>query len=213
VTLLVLWPVLLAAFFLIARVQFISRYWVPATPALCVAAWIAVEHAFGRRARLGFGAAYFGQQAAVLLFLVGPQIDAFTRGLDRGPAAIGRWLRTNAAPEAVVATPDIGAIGFYGERYVLDIGGLVTPAMAPILAHHDLPEIMREGLYEEVGVPDYLVDRGARPGALADDRHELLLSSRIENLGLSRPKPQYYSLYRVLKPGDAPPVRTAERSR
>jgi len=89
---------------------------------------------------------------------------------------------------------------------------MVTPAMAPILARHDLPEIMRGGLYEEVGVPDYLVDRAPRAGVLADDRHELLLSSRIENLGLSRPKPQYYSLYRVLKPGDAAPVRTAGRS-
>lgn len=210
--LLLLWPVLLAAFFLIARVQFISRYWVPATPALCAAAWIGAERAFGQRTRLGLGALYFAQQAAVLLLMVFPQIDAFTRGLDRGPAEIGRWLRANAAPEAVVATPDIGAIGFFGERYVLDVGGLVTPAMAPILARHDLPEIMRGGLYEEVGVPDYLVDRAPRAGVLADDRHELLLSSRIENLGLSRPKPQYYSLYRVLKPGDAAPVRTAGRS-
>jgi len=208
--LLLLWPAALAAFFLIARVQFISRYWVPVTPALCAAAWVGAELTFGRRARLGLGALYFGQQAAVLLFLVGPQIDAFARGLHRGPAEIGRWLHANAASDAVVATPDIGAIGFFGERYVLDVGGLVTPAMAPILARHDLPEIMREGLYEEVGVPDYLVDRAPRAGVLADDRHELLLSSRIDNLGLSRPKPQYYSLYRVLKPGDAPPVRTAE---
>jgi len=196
--LLLVWPAVLAAFFLVARVQFISRYWVPATPALCAAAWIGAERAFGRRWRVGLGALYFCQQAAVLLFLIGPQIDAFARGLDRGPVEIGRWLRANAAPGAVVATPDIGAIGFYGERRILDVGGLVTPEMAPILARHDLPEIMAGGLYEQVGRPDYVVDRAARSGVLTDARHELVLSSRIENLGLSRPEPRYYSLYRVV---------------
>jgi hypothetical protein len=100
-----------------------------------------------------------------------------------------------------VATPDIGAIGFYGERRLLDLGGLVTPAMAPILSKHDLPEIMQGALYEAVGRPDYLVDRAARPGVLAGDRYELLLSSRIDNLGLSRPEPRYYSLYRIRRPG------------
>ena len=199
--LLVLWPAALAAFFLIARVQFISRYWVPATPALCAAACVGVERALGRRSALALGGLYFAQQAAVLLCLVGPQIDAFTRGLDRGPAEIGRWLRANAAPDALVATPDIGAIGFYGERRLLDLGGLVTPAMAPILARHDLPEIMKGALYEAVGSPDYLVDRASRPGALTRGGYELVLSSRIENLGLSRPEPRYYSLYRIRRPG------------
>ena len=136
-------------------------------------------------------------------FLIGPQIDAFARGLDRGPVEIGRWLHANASPNAVVATPDIGAIGFYAERRILDVGGLVTPAMAPILARHDLPEIMAERLYEQVGRPDYIVDRAARPGVLTDARHELVLSSRIDNLGLSRPEPRYYSLYRVLPAQDA----------
>ena len=201
--LLLAWPAVLAAFFLIARVQFISRYWVPATPALCAVAWIGAERAFGHRARVGLGALYFCQQAAVLLFLIGPQIDAFARGLDRGPVEIGRWLRANASPDAVVATPDIGAIGFYAERRILDVGGLVTPAMAPILARHDLPEIMEGRLYEQVGRADYVVDRAARPGVLTDARHELVLSSRIENLGLSRPEPRYYSLYRVLPAQDA----------
>ena len=101
-----------------------------------------------------------------------------------------------------MATPDIGAIGFYGERRILDLGGLTTPAMAPIIARHDLPEIMRGALYEAVGRPDYVVDRADRPGVLADDRHALVLSSRIENLGLSRPEPRYYSLYRVI-PADS----------
>jgi hypothetical protein len=203
--LLLLWPALLAAFYLGARVQMISRYWVPALPAVCVAAWVLSERALAPRSRARWAALYFVQQAAVLLLLVGPQIDAFTRGLNGGPAEMGRWLRANTASGALVATPDIGAIGFYGERAVLDLGGLVTPAMAPILAHHDIHEVIAGALYEEVGHPNYLVDRADQPGELAGHaaipdapRYELIYVSRMENLGLSRPRPQYYSLYQVI---------------
>jgi hypothetical protein len=211
--LLLLWPALLAAFYLGARVQMISRYWVPAAPALCAAAWVGVERAVrATDAKLRFAPAllslYLAQQLAVFVILIAPQIDAFTRGLNRGPVAIGRWLQANAVPSAVVATPDIGAIGFYGERPVLDLGGLITPAMAPILAHHDIHQVMEGALYEAVAHPDYLVDRAERPGALlvsappaTGRRLELVLAYRMENLGISRPGPVYYSLYRVLPAG------------
>ncbi|HEX7077904.1 MAG TPA: hypothetical protein VF363_05750 [Candidatus Eisenbacteria bacterium] len=198
-SLLVLWPLALLAFYLIARVQMISRYWVPAAPALCVAAWVGAEQALRPRARTTLGVLYFAQQAAVLLFLVAPQIDAFTRGLGQGPVAIGRWLRANAADTALIATPDIGAIGFYGRRRVLDLGGLVTPAMAPILAGRDIDEIEGGALYEAVGHPDYLVGRALRPMALAGPRYVPLLTSRIDNLGISRPGPRWYTLYRVVR--------------
>jgi hypothetical protein len=212
--LLLLWPALLAAFYLGARVQMISRYWVPAVPALCAAAWVGAERVWGARARGGAAALYFAQQAAVMIFLVVPQMDAFRRGLDRGPAEIGRWLKAHAAPGALVATPDIGAIGFYGERRVLDLGGLVTPAMAAILARHEIHEVIAGALYESIARPDYLVDRDARPGVLVDlpaepdrPRYELIFSSRIENLGISRREPRYYSLYRVISPDYGPGLR------
>ncbi|MBI5837404.1 MAG: hypothetical protein HZB25_09175 [Candidatus Eisenbacteria bacterium] len=195
--LLLAWPAALAALYLATRFQMISRYWVPALPALLVAAAVGPERAFGARARHRGAAAYFAQQLALLVFLVVPGMDAFTRGLGGGPAEIGRWLRAHSAPDAVVATPDIGAVGYYSGRRVLDLGGLVTPAMAPLLARHDLGEIVRGGLYQTVGRADYLVDRDARPGALAPDRYELRMTARVENLGLSRPHPVYYSLYRV----------------
>jgi hypothetical protein len=41
----------------------------------------------------------------------------------------GRWLRDHTAPNAVVATHDIGAIAYFGEREVVDLGGLVAPEL------------------------------------------------------------------------------------
>lgn len=203
-SLLLLWPAALGAFYLFTRTQMISRYWVPAVPALAVAACVGGARAFGRRTRGVLAVAYLVQQLGLLGLVVSPAMDAFTRGLAAGPAAMGRWLAAHAAPDAVVATPDIGAVGFYAERRILDLGGLVTPAMGPLLARHELEEIVRLRLYERAGRPDYLLDRADRPGALPADRFQLLLTARVDNLGVTRPQPRYYSLYRVL-PGRAAP--------
>ena len=39
----------------------------------------------------------------------------------------GHWLAEHTSPDARVATNDIGAIGFFSRRYILDTEGLVTP--------------------------------------------------------------------------------------
>lgn len=46
--------------------------------------------------------------------------------------AAARWLRDNTPPNAVVAAQDVGAIGVISGRYVLDLGGLVTPQFTRI---------------------------------------------------------------------------------
>ncbi len=48
--------------------------------------------------------------------------------------AVGRWLAENTPQTAVVATHDIGAIGYFAERPLLDLAGLITPEIIPLLA-------------------------------------------------------------------------------
>lgn len=43
--------------------------------------------------------------------------------------AVGEWIRDNTPPDAVVALEPIGEIGFYSERRVVDLGGLISPAV------------------------------------------------------------------------------------
>jgi len=49
--------------------------------------------------------------------------------IDRTQVRIGRWLAKETPAEATVATNDIGAIGFFSGRRVIDMVGLVTPGM------------------------------------------------------------------------------------
>ena len=40
---------------------------------------------------------------------------------------------TNTSPEAVIATHDIGIIGYYTQRQIVDLAGLITPEIVPIM--------------------------------------------------------------------------------
>jgi hypothetical protein len=47
--------------------------------------------------------------------------------------AAARWLDTQIAPDALVAAHDIGAIGYFAQRPLIDLAGLVTPEVIPII--------------------------------------------------------------------------------
>jgi hypothetical protein len=46
-----------------------------------------------------------------------------------------RWINANTSQDAVIATHDIGIIGYHTERQIVDLLGLVTPEVVPIM--HD----------------------------------------------------------------------------
>lgn len=59
--------------------------------------------------------------------------------------AAARWLRENVPPEELLAVHDIGAVGFFANRPVLDVAGLVTPEVVPLFYQPEaLYMLMRE---------------------------------------------------------------------
>lgn len=46
---------------------------------------------------------------------------------------VGNWLAANTAQEALIASHDIGAIGYFAERPLLDLAGLISPEVIPLL--------------------------------------------------------------------------------
>ena len=51
--------------------------------------------------------------------------------IERLQVATGRWLAASTGADDVVATNDIGAIGYFSGRRIVDMEGLITPAMIP----------------------------------------------------------------------------------
>lgn len=62
--------------------------------------------------------------------------------------AAARWIAGHTQPDARVAAHDIGALGYFGDREILDLAGLASPEVIPFLR-------------DEGRLADYLDERGA----------------------------------------------------
>lgn len=58
--------------------------------------------------------------------------------------SMGRWIAAHLPPAARVAAFDIGAIGYFSARPVVDLGGLVDPAFVPYLFANKVPDYMKQ---------------------------------------------------------------------
>ncbi len=104
------------------------------------------------------------------------------RNIEQTQVRIGRWLARETPPDAVVATNDIGAIGFFSNRRVIDMVGLVTPGMLDRLSKtRDREGAVLE--YFRRDRPDYMVifDDWYPGIARRSDLHQELLRVPIEN--------------------------------
>jgi hypothetical protein len=65
---------------------------------------------------------------------------------------MGMWIAKNTSEDTVIATHDIGAIGYFGNRQILDLAGLISPDIIPIIRDEDKIFKMLE-----IESPDYFV--------------------------------------------------------
>ncbi len=47
--------------------------------------------------------------------------------------ATAHWIARNTPADATIAAHDIGALGYYGEREILDLAGLISPQVIPFI--------------------------------------------------------------------------------
>ncbi len=67
---------------------------------------------------LGLGANRYAQDVAVI---------------EEEMVASAIWIAENTSPDALIAAHDIGALGYYGDRDLLDLAGLVSPEVIPFI--------------------------------------------------------------------------------
>jgi hypothetical protein len=77
---------------------------------------------------------------------------------DRVYRDVGRWLAENSNPDASVAMTEVGTIGYFSQRRIIDLMGLVT---------YELRDLPKQGDYHatiDALRPDYIVAaRGLPP--------------------------------------------------
>lgn len=164
------WCVAIPVYYTVSRLQTPStRYLQIVIPVLFLVGFtgfIRLMDAMGARhlrtALVGLAtAAVVGSNVIVNALVVVPSSRDFTAGLLEGYRQVGQWLKDHtSADQRVAVAIDVGAIGYFSERQIIDLGGLNT---YEAIAY--LPDSLR---YVLVARPEYLVVTGEpEPGALA----------------------------------------------
>ena len=106
------------------------RFLVPTLPLI----WILAERFMGRigafemRRRYlvpGIAAALVAAQLGAFGYFRRRNVEPVRQGMERAHVAVGKWLAAHSAPGAQVAVGDVGAIGYWSGRKILDLDGLV----------------------------------------------------------------------------------------
>jgi hypothetical protein len=211
------WLIGVPALYVARGVPVLSRYLLPLLPVLAWLAWRAADrwwigdaapHELPARARraavAGFALAALVvvQELVVYRTAVLPHVTSFSTAMERSLMRWGRWFGAHSAPSAEIAAPDIGAIGYFSERRVLDLAGLVSPRMIPLLEREPSEDLIARLDFASISRPDYLVDRASEPYDLLRRSTQAaclvpLGHAEVPNLGISRPGPMVYSFYRI----------------
>ncbi len=135
-TLFVAWPVLYFAAYTVLGVSSYFWYYTPLVPGFVALAALGVEGLLRRMPR------YRTVLFLVLLLAVLPWM---VRSLTRMPQhtdkrlsayrAAGVWLHENTPPDASVGMLEVGIMGYYARRTVVDFAGLLQPDVAAQMNH------------------------------------------------------------------------------
>lgn len=192
-------------------VPVLSRYLVPILPLVIAYAWGAFAWLAARERRRPALAA-LGLVAAGLVSIalglytytryVVPQALAFRSGVNATLAGLGRWSKANTPPGSEIAIPDIGAFAYFADRPVVDLAGLVTPAITPLLRRYPYDDLVTNLRFEGVARPPYLIDRADIPlRMLFQSPYAACLTplrvGRVDQRGITHPEPAYYTLYKI----------------
>jgi hypothetical protein len=71
---------------------------------------------------------------AIMFIFIGMQGYANdVRIIETEMVAVAHWLNKETTPGSIIATHDIGAIGYFTERPLVDLAGLITPDVIPFI--------------------------------------------------------------------------------
>lgn len=117
-----------------------GRYIMPAIPAFIIlgvsgtAKWIELN---SKAAWKRVVSAVWGASAAIVLlsfWIFGGKAYALDVGvIETEMVDVAHWINLNTADDAVVGAHDIGGLGYFGGREIIDLAGLITPDVIPFI--------------------------------------------------------------------------------
>jgi hypothetical protein len=120
-----------------------GRYLIPIIPIVILYGAIGITRLLDRRASHGMNrllrvGGLTLAAAAVIVWIVFVPLGATayatdTAVIDDEMVAVAHWLNDHVPSDAVIAAHDIGAIGYFTQRPLLDLAGLISPEVIPFI--------------------------------------------------------------------------------
>jgi hypothetical protein len=132
---LVWWAALIAIYALRLPVTYQhGRYLIPTIPLLVLLGAWGTEN-LPRLHRIPKRALLLSLPILLVIFWVrgAQQYAKDVRIIDSELKAAGLWIRDNTLDSALIGAHDIGAIGYFSERFLIDTAGLITPEVVPFI--------------------------------------------------------------------------------
>jgi hypothetical protein len=219
ISFLVVWVIFPPLIYLTRGIFVQSRYLLIAIPALLIGGFLAFDSLerrrisfFNQTTRLVFVALIIAQNILLSFVITYPHTRAFRQTTD-ALTELAFFLKHNTPPGSSVAVGDVGLVGFYSHRYVIDVEGLVTHQMIPIRSLMPQEDLIASELYWTVKQPDYVIDNSTNPLRLCQlpevaAHYRQIKHIPITSAMIGRDKEQrFYSLYQVVEENSPAKVR------
>lgn len=134
---------------------------------------------------------------------VKPSTDDFTIGMNECLIPEGKWLKENTPLNSKILVNDVGAIGYFSERYIIDAAALInrdlelnkkimsTPLEDRLVTHRLLNFIQA----------DYVIDRDSNDTFVTLEYGNFTLKpefmKKFPSLGISDTSPRYFKIYKI----------------
>ena len=116
------------------------------------------------------------------------------RNINDQHLAVVNWLETNIQPNDTLAVDDVGAIGYYLNRPIIDLTGLVTPALWPL--QHNQDSVWRAA--RTMGANLFVIYNRLNPAFYQEHKDSLLLQRAFPvRLPLTSAADTVMSIYRL----------------
>jgi len=206
-----IWMTVLPAAYILGGLPIVSRYLLLVIPALILLGFYSLKKVLRYFQCSGtvqrwvlsiFVLVICAQNMVVGWTVVYPHVHQFTKGMRECFIPIGEWFAERTPPETTIAALDIGALGYMSRRRVLDLGGLITPEILPLLERYD-PEDLADcypGLQLPIPRAEYIVYRSKDPDGVTSlkELYEPLFTRRVASLGITAdPGDTYYTVCRI----------------
>lgn len=204
---LVLWILGLSILYVVTDADIISRYLLIISPFIILIGLKAIELIKYKQIVVTIAVYLICVFYSQFIFykFVKPSTNDFTIGVNECLIPIGKWLHDNTPGDSKILVNDVGVIGYFSERYIIDAAALINRdiELNKQIMNTQLDDRQITHRLLKFIKADYVIDRDSSEhfAPVKFDNYKLKpeFMRKFPSLGISDNTPRYFKVYKVIK--------------